>query len=173
MVSTLSGLNFNLYRDKLENTKDRHMENTSSHVIMFKAISSCLSGSDECWKFILQEISDSKCNHRQWSSSAELLCITYLWANPRDMALISRKGSPVMRPSIWPLMHLISSATAGLWTQLISIFSWKTQLIRGLTAVETKLLGNVTYFDNATQFGITDGQLLMSLLSNNLFQDLL
>lgn len=60
--------------------------------------------------------------------------LVYLWAKPSDMALISLGGSPVMRLSIWPLMHLISSATAGLWMQLRSNFSWRPVSVRDAIA---------------------------------------
>lgn len=50
---------------------------------------------------------------------------SHLWARPRHMALISLGGSPVIRPSICALMPLMSSATAGLCTQLRFSLSWK------------------------------------------------
>lgn len=95
----------------------------------------CLSGSDECWGKSTQTIQTASVitgsslppplNLDLWAG--------YLWANPRDMALISLGGSPVMRLSIWPLMHLISSATAGLWMQLRSSFSWKPRPVSDTT----------------------------------------
>lgn len=132
IVSTLSGLNFSLYRDKLENTEKRkfigELHHTANYfrfkyVLRETAASVVVTNAEEN----PQEVSDSKCNHRQQSYfTKHQLCSVYLWANPRDMALISLGGSPVIRASIWLLMHLMSSATAGLWTQLRSSFSWKT-----------------------------------------------
>lgn len=92
----------------------------------------CLSGSDECWGKSTGKIQTASVI--MGSSCYMFVCVTlhmyatYLWAKPSDMALISLGGSPVMRPSIWLLMHLISSATAGLWTQLTSSFSWKPEV---------------------------------------------
>lgn len=94
------------------------------------------------------------------------------------MALISRGGSPVMRLSIWLLMHLINSATAELCTQVTSIFSCIKKNIasqlNGPLAIDCwKLKHCTTYFDNATKLGITDGQLLVGLFGDHLLEDFL
>lgn len=75
-------------------------------------------------------------NHCQYNFTARsyrystnlILCPSYLWARPKDMAAISFSGSPVIKLFICDLIPLINSCILEFDTQLILNFSCKHKI---------------------------------------------
>lgn len=129
----------------------------------------------------LHEVSDSKCNHRQQSPPCDTVSVGRV-----PVSQPQRHGAHLPgRKSGDEALHLAPDASHQ-FGHSGAVDAAQVQLfLKTRARLETQLSHMfaseyihtwqhwVTYFDNPTEFHITDGQLLVSLLGNNFLQHFL